>query len=73
MKYVKGTAGISGLVSDQPEQIMEEEERQTSGAIIGKQQSVYVRDFNLKDAADRLMNSNQTGRFPVTSFKGTNT
>ena len=43
---------------------------QTSGAIVGKERAVFVKDFNLKDAADRIMYSDQTGRFPVTSFKG---
>ena len=31
---------------------------------------MYTKEFNLRDEADKLMFSDQTGRFPVTSFKG---
>ena len=50
--------------------IVEEEEQQTSNAIVGKERAVHLKDFNLKDAADRIMYSDQKGRFRVTSFKG---
>ena len=50
--------------------LVREEEEQTANIKLEHEQTVYVREFNLRDDADRLMFSNQTGRFPITSFKG---
>ena len=49
---------------------MKAEEEQVAGMELDPDQVVYVKEFNLKDTADRLMFSYQTGRFPVTSFTG---
>ena len=38
--------------------------------IIDGEKAFYTATFNLKDEFDRKLYSDQTGRFPVTSFKG---
>ena len=58
----------SGLRSTK--ETVKEEEKDTDSESLGLEQATYVKGFNLKDEADRLMFSDQTGRFPVTSFKG---
>ena len=49
---------------------MRKEEKQTAKIKLENEQVMYTKEFNLRDEADRLMFSDQTGRFPVTSFKG---
>ena len=58
----------SGLHSTKD--LAKKEEDQTANIKLEPEQAVYVKEFNLKDGADRLMFSDQTGRFPTTSFKG---
>jgi len=58
----------SGLRSTKD--LVKKEEEQTAGIKLEPEQAIFVREFNLKDEADRLMFSDQTGRFPATSFKG---
>ena len=58
----------SGLRSTKA--LIKKEEDEVKGIKLEKEQAVYVKEFNLKDEADRMMFSDQTGRFPVTSFKG---
>ena len=36
----------------------------------GKTRTIYTREYNLKNELDRKMCTNQTGKFPVTSFRG---
>ena len=47
-------------------QMVEEEEKRTAAATISNEQAMFVKDFNLKDEANRVMFSDQTGHFPVT-------
>ena len=58
----------SGLRSTK--KLVEKEEKETTAAEIPQDQAIFVKDFNLKDEAERLMFSDQTGRFPMTSYKG---
>ena len=58
----------SGLRSTKD--LVKKEEEQTANIKLEPEQAVYIKEFNLKDEADRLMFSDQTGRFPTTSFKG---
>lgn len=58
----------SGLRSTK--ELVREEEEQTVGVKLEPEQAVHIREFNLKDEADRLMFSDQTGRFSTTSFNG---
>ena len=36
----------------------------------GKTRTIYTREYNLKNELDRKMYTDQTGKFPVTSFRG---
>ena len=59
----------SGLRSTK--QIVENEEKETAAAPVPREKAIIVQCFDLKDKADRIMFfSDQTGRFPVTSYKG---
>ena len=58
----------SGLRSTKA--LVKKEEDEVKDIKLEEEQATYVKDFDLKDEADRMMCSDQTGRFPVTSFKG---
>ena len=49
---------------------MENEEIETATAPVPSEKAIIVHCFDLKDEADRIMFSDQTGCFPVTSYKG---
>ena len=58
----------SGLRSTK--QLVTEEEKETAAASVPNEQAIVVQCFDLKNKADRIMFSDQTGRFPVTSYRG---
>ena len=60
---------MSGLISTS-KQLVENEEKETAVAPVPSGKAIMVQYFDLKDEADRKRFSDQTGRFPGTSYKG---
>ena len=58
----------SGLRSTK--QLVESETKQTEIIPIPNESAIYVREYDLANDTDRKMYSDQTGKFPVTSYKG---
>ena len=58
----------SGLRSTKS--IVAEEAQQTENITLPNERAIYVQDFDLSNEVDRKIYTDQTGRFPVTSFKG---
>ena len=44
--------------------------QQAPDQIRPQESAIFVKDYDLHDDADRKLYTDQTGRFPVTSFKG---
>ena len=49
--------------------LLEDEGEPEKDAVLINEQAIYVKDFDLKNEADRVMFLDQTGRFPVTDYK----
>ena len=58
----------SGLRSTKT--IVEEEAKAVERIKLPNEKTVYMQEFDLADEVDRKIFSDQTGRFPVTSYKG---
>ena len=49
---------------------MDIESKEAQTIQIPNEKAVYVKEYNLAEELDRKMYSDQTGKFPVTSYKG---
>jgi len=58
----------SGLRSTK--KLVEEEALQTERITLPNERAIYVQDFDLSSEAERKIFTDQTGRFPATSFRG---
>ena len=64
-----GVCSTTSLVKKE-EKDVQQLEQQAANQTGPQESAIFVKEYNLHDVAERKIYTDQTGRFPVTSYKG---